>query len=115
MGRIRESELSPSNKSNMDELLIRINMLMDDIQHKPVVTSGYRTEAINKQIGGSTRSAHLTCEAIDLADTNGKLAYLLLGNQHYLVENQLWMESPDKTPGWVHLDTRVRKNRVFIP
>lgn len=115
MGRIREADLSATNKSNMDNLLVRINMLFDTIEHKPVITSGYRTEAINKQAGGSPKSAHLSCEAIDLADTYGKLSYYLSQNQHLLSENELYMESPANTPGWTHLQIRPTRNRIFKP
>ena len=53
--------------------------------------------------------------AIDLNDPTGVIGSTLKNNVKLLEECGLWLENPDKTLKWVHLDTRPRNNRIFNP
>ena len=82
------------------------------------VLSGYRPAEINAKVkGAAPMSKHITCEAVDLADKDGRLAKWCMDNLPWLSAIGLWMEHPDYTKGWVHLQTTAPKsgNRVFIP
>lgn len=117
---ILKSEKCPTEyEENLTGLLKAINKIRE-IWGKPMfVNSGYRTPEHNKAIGGSPRSAHLTCQAVDIADDNKKLQDYLLSNKWLLVEAELYMEDPAYTAKgrshWVHLQTRPTKNRIFRP
>jgi hypothetical protein len=127
MGRDKLHPINQEQSDNLDKLIAAIN----PVRHawgKPMrVTSGYRPSSINASVGGATNSAHQSCQAIDIADNDGKLAEWILNNLDILEENGLYLENPDYTiivnskgqriSGWVHLQLRkpASGNRVFIP
>lgn len=101
-------------RSNAEDLIRRVNNLLialkiDDCK----VTSGWRPSAINSRAQGAKRSLHMTCRAVDLADSNQSLTKGILQEPQLLLEYGLWLESPDVTHGWVHLDTGVRSERLI--
>lgn len=113
MGRDVAHPLTVEQEINLHELLWRVNMLRRDYGKPMTVTSGYRPAAINKSVGGATKSAHLTCQAVDFADTNGELKHWLTVER--LEKYGLYMEHPDATVDWCHLQSRPTKNRIFRP
>jgi uncharacterized protein YcbK (DUF882 family) len=115
MGRDKEFPLSIEQAINMADLLIRVNLVLLILKIEAIVTSGYRPGKYNKKAGGATLSGHLMCCAVDIADPLGKLAPIFLANVKLLEEYGLYLEDPSYTKGWIHLDTKPRKNRVFIP
>jgi hypothetical protein len=81
------------------------------------VNSGWRPPKLNALAGGAERSHHLSGRAIDLPDNDGGLKKWLMANPHVLAECGLYMEHPDATPTWCHLQTVAPKsgNRIFRP
>lgn len=67
---------------NLDGLSARLmDLLLDiegDVSFEVVVTSGMRTKAKNKAVGGVVKSAHLTGEAADLAVKNSAERFQLV-------------------------------------
>jgi len=117
MGRHLEYPLTLELALNAAQLLAAINYLRG-VYGKPLtVSSGYRPGHFNKRAGGAKNSSHLTCEAIDIADPDGKFGEWCLANLHHLEHANLYLENPAYTPGWAHLQARrpVSGNRVFIP
>lgn len=57
------------NRMDLD-LLHRINILRERVGQPLIITSSYRDEAYNNEIGGSKRSMHLQGRAVDFACTN---------------------------------------------
>jgi hypothetical protein len=115
MGRDKDFPLDMLQATNMANLLSRVNHLIATLKIEARVTSGYRPTALNKTIGGAKMSTHTVCAGIDLSDRDGSLGRLLRANSRLLEEYGLWLENPDFTKGWVHLDTKTRKNRIFNP
>jgi hypothetical protein len=114
MGRDKEFPLDLPLLNNLASLLAGINYLRGRYGRPLTVTSGFRPGHFNK---GATLSAHLTLEAVDLADANGDFAKWCLENLKELETAGLYMEDPTFTRRWVHLQTRKPKtgNRVFKP
>lgn len=107
--------IPPELEYNLNELLARLNRFRV-IYGKPMnVTSGFRSEAHNKKIGGAPGSAHLSCQAADFHDPGGALSSFCLSHLYILEDCGLWMENPLNTPTWVHLQSRPAHKRVFIP
>lgn len=81
------------------------------------VNSGFRTKAANLAAKGSVNSAHLSGMAVDLDDPKAAICNAIMADPSVLETFDLYMESPQHTPGWTHLSTRVSKsgNRIFIP
>ena len=89
------------------------------------VTSGYRSESLNKAIGGSNNSQHTKCEAVDLQFVKrGKMDNMKIFNaiiNHALEFDQCILEfggaTADKdsdNPDWIHLSWKVTGNRRQI-
>lgn len=117
MGRDEEYPLSPTQMLNMCDLLAAINYLRAKWEKPMRVNSGYRPGRFNTAAGGAPKSPHLMCAAIDIADPDGTLAAWLYASDDLLEHVGLYMENPDYTPGWVHLQIirPASGNRVFIP
>jgi hypothetical protein len=52
---------------------------------------------------------------VDFVDVGGALAKWCVKNVQLLEKAGLYLENPEFTPTWVHLQTRPTKNRIFIP
>lgn len=117
MGRDAEYPPSPEIIDSAVDLLTRVNKLIIDIKLPYYgITSGYRPGKYNVAAGGAPSSAHRIGKAVDLRDRGDQqIAKFLAKNEHYLVKYDLYMEHPDYTKGWCHLQTRPTKRRVFIP
>lgn len=115
MGRDKMYPLDDIKKENATKLLLKVNALFSELKITPHLTSGYRPGHWNKNAGGSLKSAHLTCEAIDLADEFGKIKKLI--TKELLEKHDLYMEHPENTKNWLHLQTRRTGsgNRIFKP
>lgn len=121
------ADLTPEIRENAIELLGRVNLLQhwaaadgiypgtDAVTGTPVA-SGWRPPVINASVGGGP--LHPKAEAIDLRDTPERaFARWCLSNIAALDELGLWMEDPQWTPTWVHLQKRPPRSgrRVFVP
>lgn len=96
--------LTPSQLFNACRLLVQINRLRDALGVPLLVTSGYRTPEHNAKIGGAPKSNHMQCLAVDISDPDGKLKSRLAANDCYLLRRfGLYMEDPNDTPTWCHL------------
>jgi hypothetical protein len=113
MGRDKDFPLDMIQARNAADLLSRVNWLLAHLGIEGNVSSGYRPSAINKTIGGAKMSTHTVCAGIDLQ--GNELAKILIKRQDLLEKCGLYLEHPDYTPNWTHLDTKKRKNLVFIP
>ena len=89
------------------------------------ITSGYRSPELNKAIGGSTKSQHCKCEAVDLQFVKrGTMDNLRI--YQALVDldldfDQCILEFGDSTeyndpmkPAWIHLSWKVNDNRQQV-
>ena len=89
------------------------------------VTSGYRSESLNKAIGGSNKSQHSKCEAVDLQFVKrGRMDNIKIFDaiiNHAIEFDQLILEfggaTADKdsdNPDWIHISWKVTGNRRQI-
>lgn len=113
MGRDLEFPLSETLESNLEKLLAAVNQLRE-LYGKPMsVSSGYRPGRFNTAAGGAKNSSHLSCEAVDFKDADGALKAFC--TPEILTKCGLYMEAPENTPTWCHLQIRPTKNRIFKP
>lgn len=123
-------ELTDEIRDHCTELLGRVNLLLGwayrdgvrpalDARSGTHVASGWRPKAINDAIANAAHSSrHLTGEAIDLRDNGTRdLARWCLAHEEDLAEIGLWMERPQWTPTWVHLQIVPpgSRRRYYIP
>lgn len=133
MGRDGEhsADLTEEVRNNAGLLLERVNRLLDkaaeghvepgiDAHTGTAVASGWRPKAVNDGTANAGKtSRHITGLAIDLRDSlpERPLARWCLRNQGLLEEIGLWMEDPQWTPNWVHLQAVPPGSgrRVYVP
>lgn len=118
MGRDVKWPLTVEQEMEVTKLLAAVHGLLTDFPGKVSLSSGYRPAAINAQVPKSAkRSAHMSCQAVDLADPDGELARYVLLNVGLLDKWDLSLEDPSYTVGWVHLQTRRTRSgrRIFKP
>jgi hypothetical protein len=115
MGRDAEYPLTPLLDLNLSRLHVALNVVRTAYGSRMIPTSGYRPGHFNRMAKGAAQSAHLTCEACDVADPTGELAKWCLANLAMLEQAGLWIEDPAHTKGWVHFQTRPVSVRVFQP
>jgi hypothetical protein len=74
---------------------------------KPIhISSGYRSAALNKAIGGASSSQHCTGEAIDIdmdgtTIMNAEIFNYIKNNLSF--DQLIWEFGTDKNPDWVHV------------
>lgn len=120
-----------NHQHNLVELQRRINLIRKSWGKPMVVTSGYRSmydhTRIYSEINAKRRrrglppvkmpmgSRHLSGEAVDIADPDGKLMEWCKANAELLEKAELWCE--DGTVGWVHFQIKPPKSgkRFFLP
>ena len=112
------NELSGELRANAALTVARANALLERAGLAGIVNSGWRPHAINAAVPtASARSKHLTCQAIDLGDGDEALDTWCLRNLFVLEDLGLWLEHPDATPGWCHVQVVPPRSgqRVFMP
>jgi hypothetical protein len=120
MGRDRRfpDELTDEKRFNAEETIDKANQLLERFGETRKVNSGWRPASINKStVGAAPKSKHMECLAIDLEDKDGSLDAWCLENLEVLQEIGLWLESPESSPGWCHIQIVPPRsgNRVFKP
>lgn len=82
------------------------------------VSSGYRSVALNKKIGGSTSSQHCKGQALDLSmsgsgsNTNATIFNYILHNLDF--DQLIWEFGNETQPQWVHVSYKVEGNRKSV-
>ena len=78
---------------------------------KPIhISSGYRSAALNKAIGGSKTSQHCSGEAVDIdmdgtSITNAQIFNYVKDN--LVFDQMIWEFGTDKNPDWVHVSYKA--------
>jgi hypothetical protein len=102
---------------NLQQIALNIfQPLRDAIGTSIYVSSGYRSEELNKAIKGSSKtSQHLKGQALDLdADvyrgvTNSEIFNYIKDNLDF--DQMIWEGGNNKNPDWVHVSFKEGKNR----
>lgn len=122
-------ECSDEIRANAQETVRRANLLLFamakdgvtlaiDPQTGSLSHSGWRPAAVNAATkGAAPKSNHMNGKACDLYDPNGKLDAWCLSHLDVLASIGLWMEHPDNTPLWCHVQIVPpgSGHRVFMP
>lgn len=111
-----EQEIDLITKRNLEDLIQKINSL----GYTPPMraTSCLRSIKDQKRINPKAMgSSHLYGAAIDIADPDGKLKAWILKDPTVLTYAGLWMEDPQYTKSWCHLQIYAPKSgkRIFVP
>ena len=105
---------------NMIALAENIFQPLRDYFGVPIhISSGYRSEALNKAIGGSKSSQHCKGEAMDIdrdghsQPNNAQIFEYIKNNLDF--DQMIWEFGTQKNPEWVHVShKRDGKNRAEL-
>lgn len=101
----------------LEHLRAQYNLLYSDGSHPIVINSGYRSEAVNKKVGGSPTSNHLTGCAVDIKvfgiEEALRYAVILLNYADLTREkfDELLIERSPRGGYWLHFAVRPKENR----
>ena len=104
---------------NMRALAVNVFQPIRDHFGKPIhISSGYRSEALNKVVGGSSTSQHSKGEAMDIDNdgtsvSNREIFDFIKNNLDF--DQLIWEFGNNEKPDWVHVSyKREGKNRKEI-
>ena len=98
-------------KKNMEHL---VNNVLDPLREKIgaiKITSGYRTPAYNKQIGGATNSQHCKGEAVDLQPLHTNIDDVFALIIREFKYDQVILERNNAGSRWIHISYKIEGNR----
>ena len=117
--RVREFRCRDGSDDIMiDQTLVVLLQAIREHFNKPItITSGYRTAAHNKSVGGAKSSQHLLGRAADFyvegvpVATVAAYAETLLSGRGGIGRYPKDAKHPARKTGWVHIDTRANRSR----
>lgn len=111
-----EKDVDVITLRNLEDLCRKVNAL--GYQPPMRATSCLRSIKDQQRINPSAMgSSHLYGCAVDIADPKGELKKWCVANKAKLIECGLWMESPEATKTWCHLQSYAPRSmsRIFNP
>lgn len=101
-------------------LELLVSEVLDPVREafgKPIiVNSGYRSEKLNKAIGGARKSQHLRGEAVDVRAKNpvdNKVIFDIVA-QLGKYDQLIWEQGSDMFPAWVHISYREPMRKQIL-
>ncbi len=93
--------------ANMKKLAINIFQPIREYFNVPIhISSGYRSPALNKAIGGSSSSQHCSGEAMDIDMDGTTISNAQIFNwikNNLVFDQMIWEFGTDANPDWVHV------------
>ena len=100
------------NAEQIANLTYLVENLLDKVREKlamPItVTSGYRSEAVNRRVGGVATSQHTKGEAVDLVCGDNAKLFNILKKMNF--DQLIWEKGNNIQPAWVHVS--LKRNGV---
>lgn len=99
--------------SNLKALAENILQPLRDAVGVISISSGYRSEALNKAVGGAATSQHLLGQAADFKCADMAKAYAYI-KENLPFDQLIWEFGDDKQPAWVHVSFSPRHRKQLI-
>ena len=106
---------SGEHLSNLIQIAAKIFQPVRDHFQKPIiVSSGYRSQALNDLIGGASGSQHSKGEALDLDGSVENFLIFEFIKNNLEFDQLIWEFGDDENPDWVHVSYKTENNRGEI-
>ena len=103
---------SGEHLSNLIQIATKIFQPVRDHFQKPIiVSSGYRSKALNDLIGGASGSQHSKGEALDLDGSVDNFLIFEYIKNNLEFDQLIWEFGDDENPDWVHVSYKTENNR----
>jgi hypothetical protein len=106
-----ENEITPEHLESLKKLVNRaLQPLREKVNRVIAISSGYRSEALNKAIGGSSKSQHCKGEAVDfsiqgMTSTEGC---------NFIIQSGIEFDQLIDEQTWIHMSYSEGKNRKEV-
>lgn len=91
--------------ANVKILAEQLQVLRDELQTQISITSGYRTPAYNRKIGGAKYSQHCLAKAADIKVSGHTPTQVKETIERLIKEGRMLQGGIGLYPTWVHYDT----------
>lgn len=91
-------------KVNLIELATNLQVLRDVLKRKITITSGYRSSAHNKKVGGASKSSHLTAKAADIKVEGLKPSQVKIQIEELIKRGMMKNGGIGLYSSWLHYD-----------
>ena len=114
--RTNHSENNTPDAEEVINLVTLVEKVLDPAREEfgqPIkVTSGFRSEEINKKIGGAKGSQHMFGQAADIQCSDNKKLFRILADMEF--DQLIYEFGTDEQPAWIHVSYSRKKNRNQI-
>lgn len=98
---------------NLSELVKNVLQPLRNIAGSIRINSGFRSQQVNKKVGGVPSSQHTTGEAADISGAdNAKLFNII--REKFIFDQLIWEGGDDNQPKWVHVSYKSQGNREEV-
>ena len=111
----KKEEVPEDVLKNLETLVKKLNDLGKYYSKPVTVKRGYRAPDLNEKVGGVKNSPHMTGHAVDLVDKDGEIDRFMMNNSDKLKKLGLYVEDPQETIGWCHIQFRKASTIFFNP
>jgi len=111
---------TPDDKVIKNLELLAKNILQPIRDHFGVainISSGYRSLALNKRIGGASNSQHVTGQAADIDNDNTEVSNAEIFNfikDNLKYDQLIWEFGTDTNPDWVHVSYSSKPRKQIL-
>lgn len=115
--KIKKIDNTPNEeqKQNLIKLAKEILQPIRDKFNKPItITSGFRSEKLNKAVRGSKTSQHLKGEAVDIISSNNKELWNLIVSMIKNNEIEVGQLINEKNLSWIHISLPYNKKNQIL-
>lgn len=98
-------------KANLVKLAVNLQVLRDYVKVPISITSGYRSPAHNKKIGGAKFSQHINATAADIKVVGMTPKQVAEVIEKLILENRMVQGGIGIYKSWIHYDVRGTKAR----
>lgn len=98
----------------MELVAVNIYDLVKEEFPDAFVNSFFRSELLNKKIGGASNSQHCKGEAIDIDSKDDNTAIFNWIKANLTFDQLIWEKGNSTSPAWVHVSYKKKGNRQQV-
>lgn len=98
---------------NLAELIKNVLQPLRNIAGPIRINSGFRSQQVNKKVGGVPSSQHTTGEAADISGANNAELFRII-REKFIFDQLIWEGGDDNQPAWIHVSYKSHGNREEV-
>jgi len=98
---------------NLAELVKNVLQPLRNIAGSIHINSGFRSQQVNKKVGGVPSSQHTTGEAADISGSDNARLFNII-REKFIFDQLIWEGGDDNQPKWIHVSYKSQGNREEV-